>query len=172
MEEQQIYNRPIAQTPSEPVFNESASQAASSQWATEIDEKPQTSPQSSPLLEEKETEEDKAAKQIKKMYDAFKGLNKTIPESTFSNDFFRRYGQRIFVFILLATFYINLRHECEKSIYNIDKLKQELDDARYTSIAKWGELTKMNKPETVRQRVAESSVSLIPGNEPPILLKK
>lgn len=107
---------------------------------------------------------------FKMFFDNAQKLGDNTEKGPLSNEFFRHYGQRLFVVLILVTFYINLRFNCEKSMYVIDELKRELNDARYTSIAKWGELTRKNKPETVRKRVEESSVSLLPGDEPPVLL--
>lgn len=82
----------------------------------------------------------------------------------------KNFGKIIIVGILLMV-YIDLRYEYEDAIYQLGKLKTELDEVRYTSIARWGELTGKNKPEVVRLKVAESKVELIPANEPPILVK-
>ncbi len=82
----------------------------------------------------------------------------------------KNFGKIIIVGILLMV-YIDLRYEYEDAIYQLGKLKTELDEVRYTSIARWGELTGKNKPEVVRLKVAESKVELIPTNEPPILVK-
>ena len=82
----------------------------------------------------------------------------------------KHFGKMLLVAILLMS-YINLRYECEEAIFQLGQLKTELDEARYTSIARWGELTGKNKPEVIRLKVAESSVELIPTDEPPILVK-
>jgi hypothetical protein len=81
-----------------------------------------------------------------------------------------RYGQKIFWIMLLLVLYIQLRYECEEAIYDIDTLKRELNDVRFTSIARWGELTGMNKPEIVRRKVEESNVHLSTSTEPPVIL--
>jgi hypothetical protein len=82
------------------------------------------------------------------------------------------YGGKIFCIILALVFYIQLRYECEEAIYDIDVLKRELDEARFTDIARWGELTGMNKPEIVRRKVEESHVQLTTSTEPPIALDR
>jgi hypothetical protein len=102
-------------------------------------------------------------------------LQKLISETTgetLSEDFYMHHSKRIFVVVILLILYINLRYECEEAIYDIDSLKRELDDVRFTSIARWGELTGMNKPEIVRHRVEESNVHLTTSNEPAVTLDR
>lgn len=92
-------------------------------------------------------------------------------DTPLSGAFYKKhFGKMIIVGILLMS-YIDLRYEYEDAIYRLGQLKTELDEVRYTSIARWGELTGKNKPEVVRLKVAESDVELIPTDEPPILIK-
>lgn len=95
-----------------------------------------------------------------------------IEDITFvSKDFYQRHSKKIFCVIVLLILYINLRYECDEALFRINKLKRELADTRYTSIARWGELTGKNKPETVRRKVAESHVRLITSDEPPTVIE-
>ncbi len=87
-----------------------------------------------------------------------------------SRDFYLRYSKKIFCVVILLILYINLRYECEEAIYRIDKLKVELKDLRYTSIARWGELTGKNKPEIIRRKVSENHVNLITSDEPATII--
>jgi len=92
-------------------------------------------------------------------------------DTPLSTSFYKNhFGKMIIVAILLMS-YIDLRYEYEEAIVELGNLKTELDEVRYTSIARWGELTGKNKPEVVRLKVAESSVELIPTDEPPIFVK-
>ena len=91
-------------------------------------------------------------------------------ETLLSGAFYKKhFGKMIIVGILLMS-YIDLRYEYEAAIYKLGQLKTQLDEVRYTSIARWGELTGKNKPEVVRLKVAESDIELIPTDEPPILV--
>lgn len=112
-------------------------------------------------------------KLTEKISDVAESLSNAIEayDTPLSGDFYKKhFGKMIIVGILLMS-YIDLRYEYEDAIYQLDKLKTELDEVRYTSIARWGELTGKNKPEVVRQKVAESDIELIPTDEPPILVK-
>ena len=42
---------------------------------------------------------------------------------------------------------------------------------RYTSIEKWGDLTLRNRPEVIKQKVADSDVNLIESDEPAVIIK-
>lgn len=86
-------------------------------------------------------------------------------------DFFKNNFGKIIIVVILLLSYIDLRYEYEEAISKLGKLKQELADVRYTSIARWGELTGKNKPEVIRLKVAESDIELQPTDEPPILIK-
>lgn len=92
-------------------------------------------------------------------------------DAPLSKDFFLKHGRQVFVCIIVALAYINLRYECEETIYRINSLKQELIDVRYLSIARWGELTGKNKPDIIRKKVAKSNIELISTDEPAIWIK-
>lgn len=79
-------------------------------------------------------------------------------------------GKIVFVVILLL-FYIELGYDYEAAISDIDKLKTELADVRYTSIERWGVLTSRNKPDIIREKIASSDIELKNCDEPPILVK-
>lgn len=95
-----------------------------------------------------------------------------IEDTPLSKDFYLKYAKQVFFVIILLSFYINLRYECEQAIYNIDKAKRELNDARYTSIQLWGTLTSKNKPEIVKNKVKENNVDLQINDEPVIVIDK
>lgn len=92
-------------------------------------------------------------------------------DTPFTGAFYKKHFGKIIIIVILLMSYIDLRYEYEDAIYRLGQLKTELDEVRYTSIARWGELTGKNKPEVVRQKVAESDVQLISTDEPPILVK-
>lgn len=92
-------------------------------------------------------------------------------DTPLSGAFYKKHFGKMIVIGILLMGYIDLRYEYESAIYKLGTLKKELDEVRYTSIARWGELTGKNKPEVVRLKVAESNVELIPTDEPPILVK-
>lgn len=92
-------------------------------------------------------------------------------DTPLSGAFYKKHFSKMIIVGVLLMWYIDLRYEYEDAIYQLDQLKNELDEVRYTSIARWGELTGKNKPEVVRLKVAESNIKLIPTDEPPILVK-
>lgn len=94
-----------------------------------------------------------------------------VNDTPLSTSFYKKHFGKIIIVVILLMSYIDLRYEYEEAIYKLGQLKTQLDEARYTSIARWGELTRKNKPEVIRLKVAESSVELIPTDEPPILVK-
>lgn len=92
-------------------------------------------------------------------------------ETFFNKKFFHRNFKKILVTIILLMSYIQLRYEYENHLLEIDKLKNERNDVRYTSIEKWSVLTRRNRPEVIRQRVAQSSVELVESDDRPVILK-
>ena len=85
--------------------------------------------------------------------------------------FFEGHFQKIIVVIILLISYIQLRYEYEDHIIAIARLKNERNDVRYTSIEKWGDLTLRNRPEVIKQKVADSDVNLIESDEPAVIIK-
>lgn len=81
----------------------------------------------------------------------------------------RNFG-KILVVILLLMSYIQLRYEYEDCLTEINKLKLERNDQRYTSIEKWGILTLKNRPEHIIEQVSKSDIELIESDEPPVII--
>lgn len=77
---------------------------------------------------------------------------------------------KIFFLMFLGYGYIMLGYQYEDAIIKLGRLHDELEEARYTSIATWGELTGKNKPEIVRAKISEN-VQLITSDEPFYILK-
>ncbi len=92
-------------------------------------------------------------------------------DSPMNMDFYHKNFGRILVVIILLLSYIQLRYEYEDSLANINALKRERNDVRYTSIEKWGILTLRNRPEEIRAKVASSEVKLIQSDEPPVIIE-
>ncbi len=88
----------------------------------------------------------------------------------FSKKFYEQHFRKILIVIILLVFYIEMRYEYEDHIINIARLKNERNDVRYTSIEKWGDLTIRNRPEVIKQKVAESDVDLIESDEPAVVI--
>lgn len=82
--------------------------------------------------------------------------------------FFEQNFKKILIVIILLLSYISLRYKYEECLANIGHLKNERNEARYTSIEKWSILTRRNRPELIRQKVAKSSVNLIESDERPV----
>lgn len=87
--------------------------------------------------------------------------------SPLSNEFYRKHLNKAFLLLFLIYSFIQMRYTYEETISDIGKLKTELADVRYTSIATWGELTSKNKPEIVKSKISENA-NLIAADEPPI----
>ena len=89
----------------------------------------------------------------------------------FSKKFYEQNFQKILRVIILLISYIQLRYEYEDHIIAIARLKNERNDVRYTSIEKWGDLTVRNRPEVIKDKVADSDVDLIESDEPVVIIR-
>ena len=89
----------------------------------------------------------------------------------FNKEFYEKHFGKILVVIILLMSYVQLRYEYEDCLVSISRLKQERNDVRYTSIEKWGILTLRNRPEKIREQVANSGVGLIESDERPVWVK-
>lgn len=89
----------------------------------------------------------------------------------FSKKFYEQNFQKILFIIILLISYIQLRYEYEDHIIAIARLKNERNDVRYTSIEKWGDLTVRNRPEVIKEKVADSDVDLIESDEPVVIIQ-
>lgn len=85
-------------------------------------------------------------------------------------EFVHRNFGKILVVILLLLSYIQLRYEYEDCLSEINKLKLERNDQRYTSIEKWGILTLKNRPEHIIEEVSKNNIELISSDEPPVII--
>ena len=105
-------------------------------------------------------------KRIREMMD---GVNRTIEQSQspISTDWFKRHWLKVGTLVIVAWCYIDLRYECEQAIVESTRLQEQLNDVRYTTITRWGELTGKNKPEIIRRKVAEADVELHATDDPP-----
>lgn len=90
--------------------------------------------------------------------------------SPFSPEFYRKHLGKVFIVLFLIYSYVQLRYSYDQAIAQVAELKTTLADARYTSIATWGELTRRNKPEIVRSKISDNA-ELISADEPPIRVK-
>lgn len=91
-------------------------------------------------------------------------------DSPFNKDFYRKHLGKAIIVLFLLYCYVQMRYTYEEAITELGDLKRELADARYTSIATWGELTSKNKPEHVRSKIS-SNANLISADEPPIIIE-
>jgi len=82
----------------------------------------------------------------------------------------KNFGKIVLVIIMLLS-YIQLRYEYEDRILSIANLKRELNDVRYTSVEKWGRLTRDGRPEVIRQKIITSGIDLKESDEPPVKIK-
>ena len=87
--------------------------------------------------------------------------------SPFSEEFYHKHLGKLIIALLLLYIHIQMRYTYEQTISQLAELKTELADVRYTSIAKWGELTRKNKPEIVRSMISQNA-DLISADEPPV----
>ena len=109
---------------------------------------------------------------MSKFNDIFEEVSGLIESNDSSGkEWLNRHFGKILVVILLLMSYIQLRYEYEDCLTEINRLKIQRNDQRYTSIEKWSVLTRRNRPEVIRQKVAQSSVDLIESGDRPVILK-
>ena len=89
--------------------------------------------------------------------------------SPFSPEFYHKHLNKLMIVLMLLYFHIQMRYTYEETITQLAELKMQLAEVRYTSIAKWGELTRKNKPEIVRSKISQNA-DLISADEPPIVV--
>jgi len=85
-----------------------------------------------------------------------------------TTDFFR--GQ-IFLFLLLcviAIFYIDNRFACEQQIVKINRLKEQLTNAKYESLTTSSILMQISRQSQVSVEVTNKGIDLQPSSEPAI----
>lgn len=94
-----------------------------------------------------------------------KGLKQMDPENISNN-----FGSILTLLFLLMAF-VELRYECEEKLTEIASLKRELNDVRYTSIERWGDLTTLNNRVNIRKTIIKNNINLIESDEPAVKLK-
>lgn len=94
-----------------------------------------------------------------------KGLKSMDPENISNN-----FGSILTLLFLLMAF-VELRYECEEKLTEISRLKRELNDVRYTSIERWGDLTTLNNRVNIRKTIIKNNINLIESDEPAVKLK-
>lgn len=87
-------------------------------------------------------------------------------------DFFR--GQ-IFLFLLfcvIAIFYIDNRFACEQQIVKINRLKEQLTNARYEALTSSSVLMQISRQSQVNVEVATKGIDVQPSSEPAIKVEE
>ncbi len=95
-------------------------------------------------------------------------LRKWMSGDILTTDFFR--GQ-IFLFLLLcviAIFYIDNRFACEQQIVKINRLKEQLTNAKYESLTTSSILMQISRQSQVSVEVTNKGIDLQPSSEPAI----
>lgn len=87
-----------------------------------------------------------------------------------SKEFYMKHLGKVIVVLFLLYSYVQLRYQYDQAVYDVSELKKELNNARYTSIAKWGELTRHNSPEHIRNQITNAA-DLETSSEAAFLLK-
>lgn len=105
---------------------------------------------------------------LNNIFDEISGIIQNNDSS--GKEFVHRNFGKILVVILLLLSYIQLRYEYEDCLSEINKLKLERNDQRYTSIEKWGILTLKNRPEHIIEEVSKNNIELISSDEPPVII--
>lgn len=99
-------------------------------------------------------------------------IRKLMSGDILTTDFFK--GQ-IFLFLLLcviAIFYIDNRFACEQQIVKINRLKEQLTNARYEALTSSSILMQISRQSQVNVEVAAKGIDIQPSSEPVIKVEE
>ncbi|MDR3193715.1 MAG: hypothetical protein LBT76_00310 [Tannerella sp.] len=87
-------------------------------------------------------------------------------------EFVVRHTRMIVLVAFLALLYVGNRYVCLLKLREIDRLQQELRDARYESVSLSGQLTGNNRQTQVENLVKAQGLELGSAKTPPYILHK
>lgn len=74
-----------------------------------------------------------------------------------SKEFYMKHLGKVILVLFLLYSYVQMRYQYEESMYTVSVLQNELTQARYMSIAKWGEFTSQNHPDHIRDQIIDAA---------------
>ena len=81
---------------------------------------------------------------------------------------------QIWLFLLIAfilLIYISNRYSCQQDLIEIDKLKRELQDARYKALSTSSQITEKSRESNVRNMLKDNKDSVLHiANQPPFII--
>lgn len=92
----------------------------------------------------------------------------------FKNDFFRRQAKLLILIVIMTIIYIDNRYTSQRELIEIDRLKKELVEAKYYSLAISSELTERSRQSKIEEYISgnENTISLETASAPPFLIKE
>jgi cell division protein FtsL len=92
--------------------------------------------------------------------------------SVFTEDFFLKNRRFLIAIVLVMFLFINHRYKVLRQISEIEKLQQELKDARYESLTISSNLTEASRQGEIERRIREAGLDLKVANEPVYYIDK
>jgi cell division protein FtsL len=109
-------------------------------------------------------EKTKKKKRISVMYILGGGILK--------EDFVIRHTKIIVLIVILLFFYISNRYTCMIKIREIDRLQEQLKEAKYEALSVSAQLAGNTRPSQVEELVKRQGLNLEKATEPPYKLRK
>jgi len=145
-------------------LDETAEQAPQENAETEAQQQAEEISSFKEVIREQATEEDApAAKNFT--------LSKILGGDILSTPLIRN---QVWVVLLIVGFlliYISCRYRCQQYLIEIDKLKRELQDAKYKALSSSSQLTEKCRESHVLDVIRNTQDSILqPGNQPPFII--
>ncbi len=86
--------------------------------------------------------------------------------------FFKRQIKLILLIVFLLIMYISNRYSAQQEQFEINFLKSQLLEARYSALASSSELMRKSRQSNVQDALAKSKSEVKPSTQPPVVLVK
>ncbi|MDR3262284.1 MAG: hypothetical protein LBT78_10705 [Tannerella sp.] len=87
-------------------------------------------------------------------------------------EFVVKHTRMIVLVVIMALFYVGNRYTCLLKLREIDRLQQQLKDAKYESLTISGQLTGSNRQSQIEEWVKKQGLALEDAKAPPYILHR
>ena len=110
----------------------------------------------------------------KKTNSRWKMFTSIIGGDFIAHSFFRRQRNLLILVFIMTIIYIDNRYTSQRELIEIDRLKKELIEAKYSSLAISSELTERSRQSKIEEYISESEsqITLETASTPPYLIKE
>ena len=110
----------------------------------------------------------------KKANSRWKMFTSIIGGDFIAHSFFRRQANLLILIFIMTIIYIDNRYTSQRELIEIDRLKKELTEAKYYSLAISSELTERSRQSKIEEYISsnENSMTLETAATPPYLIKE